>query len=276
MKSISIIGAGHLGSALIRGLIKKGHAPKSIMVSNRNHNKLTRLVHDLDVVPAQTNNEAVAHAETVILAVKPQYMHSLCEEIASVVQQKRPLIISLAAVTEIQHLRHWLGANDLPIVRVMTNTPMEFCRGTSALFANEYVSAADKKLTEDLFNDVGYSFWIEQEQLLDPLTVAIGSAPAYVLLFMEAIQKAAMNQGIPAKLAEQIAFEVTAGTSILAEHSQRPLAELRAGVTTPHGVTEHSLKQLSIDDFFESFKRVYQAADERIGQIKKQYELPED
>ncbi|MFT4058336.1 MAG: pyrroline-5-carboxylate reductase [Legionella sp.] len=269
MKSISIIGAGHLGSALARGLIKKGLSPKTIRVSNRNHHKLTRLVDELSVVPEASNREAVMHSDVVILAVKPQYIYELCQEIASVVQQKRPLIISLAAVTEIAHLCQWLGIDDLPMIRVMTNTPMEFCRGTSALFANQFVSAADKKIAETLFNNVGSAFWLDKEQLLDPLTVAIGSAPAYVLLFMEAIQKAAISQGVPASVAKQIAFDVTAGTAMLAEHSQRSFTELRAGVTTPQGVTEHSLQQLSVEDFFASFQRVYQAGNERIGQIKK-------
>jgi pyrroline-5-carboxylate reductase len=78
-----------------------------------------------------------------------------------------------------------------------------------------------------------------------------------------------MSVAIPEKLAEKIAVDVIAGTAILAEQSDRSFADLRASVTTPHGVTEHSLKELSVGDFFETFKKIYQAANERIEQIKK-------
>lgn len=267
-KLISVIGAGHLGSALVRGLIKNGYSEKHITVSNRNHHKLTHLVNELGVLPAENNIKAVETADILILAVKPQFMHAVCIEIATAVQKKRPLIISLAGVTEINNISLWLNTKKLPIVRVMTNTPMEFGKGISALFANDFVSPEEKLLSEALFHAVGSQFWVDKEQLLDPLTAAIGSAPAYVLLFMEAIQKAAMSQNIPEKLAEKIAFDVVTGTAVLAEQSGRSFADLRAGVTTPHGITEYSLKQLSIDEFFDNFKKVYQAASERIEQIK--------
>lgn len=268
-KSIAVIGAGHLGSALIRGLIKNGYAEQSIIVSNRNQTKLNRLVNELAVVPAHSNSKAVEAADILVLAVKPQFMQDVCMEIAASVQKKRPLIVSLAGVTEIEQIARWLGAPDLPIVRAMTNTPMEFGKGTSALFANRMVCAEHKLLIEAIFNAVGSLFWLDEEQLLAPLTAAIGSAPAYVLLFMEALQKAAMSQHIPEQLAEQIAFDVVAGTAVLAKQSGRSFADLRAGVTTPNGITEHSLKELAIDDFFDDFKKVYQAASERIKQIKE-------
>lgn len=266
--SISIIGAGHLGSALVRGLLKKGYCAQSITVSNRNREKLEQLVNDVHVLPAATNSEAVEAASILILAVKPQFMQPICQEIASTVQNKKPLIISLAAVTEIENITRWLGASDLSIIRVMTNTPMEFGMGLSALFAGPTVTSQQKDLAEALFNAVGSSFWVDTEQMLDPLTAAIGSAPAYVLLFMEAIQKAAMSQNIPEQLAEQIALEVVSGTAALAKQSGHSFANLRASVTTPHGVTEHSLNTLSVEHFFNTFITIYHAANERIEQIK--------
>ncbi|MDR3503339.1 MAG: pyrroline-5-carboxylate reductase [Legionella sp.] len=267
-QSISLIGAGHLGRALLCGLIKSGYPAQSITVSNRNQDKLNRLVHELAVLPATSNNDAVDGAEILILAVKPQFMQDVCQEIAAKVQMKKPLIISLAGVTEIEQIAQWLGVTDLSIIRVMTNTPMEFCKGTSALFANSCATDAHKKITETLFNTVGSAFWVDKEQLLDPLTAAIGSAPAYVFLFMEALQKAAASQNIPEALAEKIAIDVVSGAAVLAKQSNYSFAELRAGVTTPHGITEHSLKALDTENFFTSFKKIYQAANERIEQIK--------
>ncbi|MGC1183477.1 pyrroline-5-carboxylate reductase [Legionella sp.] len=270
-KSISIIGAGHLGNALIRGLIKNAYPQQCINVSNRNPNKLTRLVNELGVIAADTNIKAAENGDILILCVKPQVMRTICLEIATTVRKKSPLIISLAAVTEITSIAQWLGTKDLPIARVMANTPMEFCKGISALFANEYVTAAHKLLIEAIFGAVGSFFWVDQEQLLDPLTAAIGSAPAYVFLFMEALQNAAMNQKIPEKIAKKIALDVVTGAVVLAEQSGQSFAKLRAGVTTPNGITEHSLRELSIELFIDSFREVYQAANQRIKQIKEEF-----
>lgn len=267
-KTISLIGAGHLGSALIRGLIKQGYPAQSITVSNRNSDKLVQLVAELGVLAAMTNATAAEQSEIIILAVKPQFMQDVCLEIAPIVQKNRPLIISLAAVTQLDTIALWLGLNDLKVMRAMCNTPMEYCKGISALYANAYLTSEDKLSIESIFNAVGSSFWADNESLLIPLTAAIGSAPAYVLLFMEALQKAAMSVEIPEKLAKKIAIDVIAGTAILAEQSDRSFADLRAGVTTPQGVTDHSLKELSVENFFETFKKIYQAANERIEQIK--------
>jgi len=98
--------------------------------------------------------------------------------------------------------------------------------------------------------------------------IQIGSAPAYFLLCMEAMQKATMAQGIPEAIAKKITSNVAAGTATLAEHSSADLSALRAGVTTPQGVTEYSLKNFPMEQFMDAFRMVYQAADERIRQLK--------
>lgn len=268
-KSVTLIGAGHLGSALIRGLVKSGYPAQSITVSNRDPSKSTRLVDELGILSSESNIKAIEHADIIILAVKPQFMKDVCLELAECVQKKRPLIISMAGVTDIDNMNHWLGVSDLGIIRVMTNTPMEFQKGIAALFANAYVTPKEKELSEAIFAAVGATFWVENETLIDTLTAAIGSAPAYVFLFMEALQEAAISRGIPAELATCVALEVVSGAAELVRHSGRTFSALRAGVTTPNGITEHSLKKLSIGDFFDTFKAIYQAAEERIEEIKK-------
>lgn len=266
-KSISIIGAGHLGSALARGLIKSGHPANAITFSNRDPSKLERLVKELRVQSANTNIQATMNAEVLILAVKPQFMQDVCMEIAPTIQLRQPLIISLAGVIDIASMKRWLNKNEQGIIRVMTNTPIEFCKGTSALFACTSTTAEQKRLAEMLFNEVGYTFWVDQESMIDSLTAPVGCAPAYVFLFLEALQKAAISRGIPEDLAEKIALESVLGAAELAKKSGRSFAQLRAGVTTPHGVTAHSLENLSFTDFFDIFKQIYADAEERIEQI---------
>lgn len=268
-KSISIIGTGHLGSALTRGFIKSGYPATLITLSNRNPAKSEQLTKELGVLFAETNTQSVQNAEIIILAVKPQFMQDVCQEIASTIQNKQPIIISLAGVMDIERIAHWLDNKKLGIIRVMTNTPTEFCKGTSALFASLSTTAEQKLLSETLFNQVGYTFWVDQEAMIDTLTAPIGCAPAYIFLFLEALQNAAMSRGISAELAERIALESIMGAAELAKKSGRPFAELRADVTTPHGVTAYSLEKLSFTEFFDVFKKIYAAAEERIEQISK-------
>ncbi|RUR23354.1 pyrroline-5-carboxylate reductase [Legionella qingyii] len=273
--TISIIGAGHLGSALARGLIKSGYPASSITFSNRDPSKSERLVKELGVLSAKTNIEAAQNAEILIFAVKPQYMQEVCQEIAPAMQSREPMIISLAGVIDIDNITRWLNKKNLGVIRVMTNTPTEFCKGTSALFANSFTTSEKKQLIETLFNEVGYTFWVEQESMLDTLTAPIGCAPAYVFLFLEALQKAAMSRGIPEELSEKIALESVFGAAELAKKSGRSFAQLRAGVSTPHGVTAHSLEKLSFTDFFDLFKQIYEAAEERIEQITQTLNIRE-
>ena len=270
-KLISIIGAGHLGRAFIAGLIKSGQPPCSIKISNSTIENTLRLASTLNVLGARTHVDAVETADIVILAVKPQLMKTVCQDIALVVQKKRPLVISLAGVVDIEHISLWLGATDLGIVRVMTNTPMAYGKGVSALFANPHMGSEQLHISTLLFNAVGTSFWVDKEPMLDALTAAVGCAPAYVFLFMEALQKAAISRGIPEALAAKIALDIVGGSVELAKHSDHSFQHLRDGVTTPNGVTAHSLKGLSEHAFFGSFKEVYRAADERIAQIKEAF-----
>lgn len=268
-KSISIIGTGHLGSALAHGLIKGGYPPHLITLSNRNPIKSEQLAEKLGVLSVKTNTQAVQNTEIIVLAVKPQFMHDVCQEIAPTLHNKQALIISLVGVIDRNRIARWLDNKEQGVIRVMTNTPSEFCKGTSALFASPSITSEQKLVAESLFNLVGYTFWVEQESMIDTLTAPIGCAPAYIFLFLEALQNAAISRGIPEELAEKISLESIIGAAELAKKSGRSFAQLRAGVTTPQGVTAYSLEKLSCSDFFDLFKKIYTDAEERIVQISR-------
>lgn len=266
-KIIAVIGAGHLGSALISGLIKSGHPSSSIVVSNSNLTSSKRLAARMNILAAQSNTNAVDQADIVILAVKPQLLKVVCQEIAEIVQKKRPLIISMVGVIHTDAIAYWLNSNNLGLVRTMTNTPIEFCRGLTAMYANAYINQSQMQLSTSLFNAVGSSFWVNNELLIDKLTAPIGCSPAYVFLFMEAFQQAAENRGIPKDLAALIALKIVYGSAELANRSAHSVTELREAVTTPNGITSYSLKG-SENTFFDSLKSAFQRAEERIEQIK--------
>ncbi|STY28748.1 pyrroline-5-carboxylate reductase [Legionella wadsworthii] len=265
--SITVIGAGNLGSAFIRGLIRSGYPENLIKVSSRDSSKPALLVRELNILSAQNNAQAAEDADIIVLAVKPQFMQSVCRDISQTIRKKLPVIISLAGIINISNMTQWLGVNHIGVVRSMSNTPIEFCKGTSALFANSSISHEQKLLVQDLFQTLGLAFWVDEETMLDTLTAPIGCAPAYAFLFLEALQGAAISRGIPEELAAKVALESVLGAAELAKKSERSFAQLRQGVTTPNGVTEYSLKKLSLPGLFDSFKEVFAAVEERIDQI---------
>jgi pyrroline-5-carboxylate reductase len=270
-KQIAIVGAGHLGSALARGLIQSGHPAHHIKFSNRSTDKLKTLSQNLGVLSAKSNQEAVHGSDLVVLAVKPQFLKAVCEEISPAVQMTRPFIISLAGVINTADIASSLQVEDLPIVRVMTNTPIEHRKGMSALFANPSVNAEQKSLIEALFEQLGDVFWVEQENMLNTLTAAIGCSPAYVFLFLEALEKATISRGIPPKLAAMITKSIVAGSLELTRHTEESFAGLGAKVATPSGVTAASLEKIDKNMFFKAFADVYAAAEKRIEEIEASF-----
>jgi pyrroline-5-carboxylate reductase len=268
-KTLSIIGAGHLGSAFLQGFLQSGRSDFSIFVSQSNLESTKRKASSLKIFPAESNNHAVEVADIVILAVKPQLIPSICQEIAKTVQNKRPLIISLAGVIPIKQIEHWLGVQNLGIVRVMTNTPMAYCKGISALYANAHLTKEQAETCIQIFNQVGHAFWVNEEFMLDKLTASIGCSPAYVFLFMEALQKAAQSREIPEDLARMITIGIFSGSVELATYSDNSFHNLGKAVKTPNGITAHSLKTFPTNTFFESFEKIYAAAEARIEQMKE-------
>jgi pyrroline-5-carboxylate reductase len=264
---ISLIGAGHLGGAFVRGLVRSGYPVSSIIVSNRDPRKAEDLQQSLGVSIAKTNLEAVNTADCVVLAVKPTAIEAVCREISPVVQARSPVLISMAAIVGIEAIKETLGTPATSVVRAMSNTAIEYNHGITALSACPKTSLQQKKAYEDLFKRLGSAHWVD-ESLLAPLTTAIGCATAYSFLFMDAMQHAAMTQKIPEALAAQVALEVCAGAAALAKHSGHSFKTLGAGVATEGGVTEYSLRKLPRDAFFKSITAVYDAAQERIDELE--------
>jgi pyrroline-5-carboxylate reductase len=264
---LSFIGTGHLGSALVKGFVKSGYPAEHIVVSNRSPEKSALLVNTLGVSSVVTNTQAAEVADVIFLAVKPQFIEEVCLEISPVIIKKRPLIISLAGVISLHDLSLALGDDTLGIVRAMTNTPTEYRKGISALFASVSITTAQRKQTAMLFNLIGKSIWVEKEGLLNTLTAPVGCAPAYVFLFLEALEEAAISVGISPDLAKDITLNAVIGAAELATQSGESFSSLREKVTTKGGITAASLEEISMPDFISKFKQVYKTAEKRIHEI---------
>ncbi len=251
---LAFIGAGNMASSIIGGLVSKGFAPKRIIASDPLPATLENLKAIAPVRTASDNIQAVLDADVVILAVKPQAMKEVLLPLAATLQQKRPLIISIAAGIEIRSIEQWLG-EALPIVRCMPNTPALVQVGATALFANAAVSTEQKRLADTILRAVGIALWVDEEAQLDAVTALSGSGPAYFFLVMEAMQAAGETLGLNPDVAKTLTLQTALGAAQMAISSAVDAAELRRRVTSPKGTTERAIATLEQGGLRELFER---------------------
>lgn len=237
--NITFIGAGNMARSIIGGLVKQGYPSAKLRASDPNTAALTSLQQDFDIDVCADNAAAVAGAEVVLLAVKPQVMKDVCKALQSHMPAGA-LVISIAAGISCTSLSRWLGA-DCRIVRCMPNTPALVQMGASGLFAAAGVTPEEREIAESILAAVGTVAWVEDEELLHAVTAVSGSGPAYFFLFLEAMEQAGVQQGLDPAIARQLAVQTAAGAARLALNSDATLAELRRQVTSPGGTTEKAI-----------------------------------
>lgn len=234
---ITFIGGGNMAKALIGGLIKRGYSPSKMHVVEMCKDKCTSLHNEFGVRATTEMAAAVAHGETIILAVKPQNMQEASLQLAP--NLKGQLVISIAAGIRTQDMARWLGVQN--IVRCMPNTPALIRCGVTALYAMPAVKPEQCHHAESILSSVGSTLWVENEELLDAVTAISGSGPAYVFYFIEAMQQAAYELGLDEAQARQVVLDTFLGASKLADNSKEDVATLRGRVTSKNGTTERAL-----------------------------------
>lgn len=251
--TITFIGAGNMTRSLIAGLLEE-NTPLTIRIADPDEAQLQAIQQSHPGVRAYKNNsEALNGADIVVLAVKPQIMQRVCEEITKDTGQDS-LIISIAAGVNITNMNDWLGGNKHSIVRCMPNTPSLVQSGMTGLYANQYVLEAQRNLAESILRSVGSTLWFTDENQLDAVTAVSGSGPAYFFLVMEAMQDAAQKLGLSAEDARLLVLQTAFGAAKLALESSDDAATLRQRVTSKGGTTEAALKKLiggGLPDLFE-------------------------
>lgn len=267
--TLSFIGGGNMARSLIGGLIADGWPADRIQVTDTNPDARAQLSDRFGVTTGSDNGAAVARANVVVLAVKPQVMHTVAGEIHAAVRAHRPLIISIAAGIRSADLDRWLGG-DTAIVRCMPNTPALVQSGATALFANARVGAAQRDLAESILRAVGLALWLDDEQLMDAVTALSGSGPAYFFLIMEALQAAGQQLGLPEQTARLLALQTAFGAAKMALESDEDAASLRKRVTSPGGTTERAIQVFEDGGLRELIARALTAARDRSRELAEQ------
>jgi len=249
MNTIGFIGSGNMAEALIRGILTAGiYEPQNICLSDIRPERLQELAGRYGVVLRDSNSAVVEHAQTVVLSIKPQVMTEALQSIRDVPTAGR-LFISIAAGVKVAKIAAALG--DVPIIRVMPNTPALVGAGASALFANDQAEPLLPKALS-IFAAVGKAVVVQDEDLIDAVTAVSGSGPAYFFLLMEAMVDAGIALGLPADVAKDLVLQTAKGAGLLAveadKNGESP-AVLRRKVTSPHGTTEAALRVFTARDF---------------------------
>ncbi len=263
---IGFIGAGNMGRSLAGGLLKSGWDRQKLVLADSSPEQRQVVGNLLGLTVYANNNEVADRADVLVLATKPQQMRAVCKGLAPAVQRRKPLIVSIAAGIRINNIEDWLGGN-LPIVRVMPNTPALVNSGASGLFANPRASDRQRELAESILRTVGVTIWLSSEDQLDAVTGVSGSGPAYFFLAMEALEQAAVEQGLDAATARLLAVETAFGAAKMALESGTDPAELRRNVTSPGGTTERAITEFQDGGFERLFKQAVAAATARSREL---------
>jgi pyrroline-5-carboxylate reductase len=265
---LAFIGGGQMAEALLGGLFtSRCCEPASVRVTDVSRERQDLMKSRFGVQAGADNKEAAVWAEVVLLAVKPQMMESVLEELAPVVPGR--LVISIAAGWSIRSLgRRFekLGDKAPRMVRVMPNTPALVREGMSAVACGPGVSEADAKLARTLFESVGRVVTVE-ERLMDAVTGLSGSGPAYVFLAIEALADGGVKMGLPRQVASLLAAQTVLGAAKMVLETEEHPARLKDRVASPGGTTIAGLHELEQGGLRATLTAAVEAATNRSKEL---------
>lgn len=267
MSNIGFIGAGNMAQSIIGGLISAGTPKGNLWATARSEDKRQHLHAHFDVNVTDNNITAVEACRILVLAVKPQMMFGVCEQIAPYIHDK--LIISVAAGIGCDSLSKWLGPT-AAIIRCMPNTPSLIRQGAAGLFANSNVSMLQKQVAESILKAAGTVHWVDDEALIHAVTAVSGSGPAYFFMFLEAMTNAAIEQGLDPNTAKALAIQTAKGAALLAEQSPDSLETLRKKVTSLGGTTEQAIISFEQNGLRKTVAAAMDACAKRSQQMAKE------
>lgn len=264
---IAFIGGGNMASAIIGGLIARGLPAAQITVVEPFEAARTALKakFGIDALPAAS--DALAGADLVVWAVKPQTFKDAAAPAAA--YTANALHLSVAAGITTDSIALWLGTGR--IVRAMPNTPALVGKGMTGLFARPDVDTTGQALIERVIGTTGQFVWVQAEEQLDAVTALSGSGPAYVFLFLEAMTQAGVDMGLTAAQSYQLAVATFQGASELAARSDEPAAVLRERVTSKGGTTYAAITHMQQTQLPEHFIAALRKAQNRAQELAAEF-----
>ena len=256
--TLAIIGAGRIGEALLRGLLASSWLDAGqVICTARREERCGELAATHGVRATTDNAAAIRAADVVLLAVKPQVMFGL---LAGVGDAFRPdqTVISVAAGLTTASIQDAIPG-EVPVVRVMSNTPVQVDEAMSVICGGTHAAEADLELTETIFSPVGRVLRIGEEHL-DAVTALSGSGPAYVFLLAEAMIDGGILLGLPRDVSTELIVQTMVGSARMLRESGMHPVELREMVTSPGGTTIAAIRELERSKVRAAFLDAMEAA----------------
>ncbi len=262
--TLAILGTGRLGEALLGGLLRSGVVtPEQVRCTVRRSARAEELAERYGVRVDTDSPAAAAEAEVLVLAVKPQNLRDLLEDIAPKISLTQTVISFVAGVpTEL--IEGVLGA--VPVVRVMSNTPVQVDEAMSAISPGAYAEVEHLRAAEDLLGAVGRVVHLAEEHL-DAVTALSGSGPAYFFLLAEAMIDAGILLGLSRDVATELIVQTMVGSAKMLRDTGRHPVLLREGVTSPGGTTISALRVLEERGVRAAFLNAIEAARDRATEL---------
>jgi pyrroline-5-carboxylate reductase len=231
-----------MAEAMIAGLLRgKLVQPDCVVASHPRSERREQLARDYGIRTVASNTEAVADANVVVLAIKPQMLARVGREIGPALRPGQLVLSVIAGATT----KALTGILDHPqVVRSMPNTPARLGRGMTVWYATPETSAEQRAQASALLGALGHELEVDDERFVAMATAVSGTGPTYVFLFMEALIDAAVHLGFPRHVAHDLVIETLEGSTVFAKQSAMHPAELRNMVTSPGGTSAAALHEL--------------------------------
>jgi pyrroline-5-carboxylate reductase len=261
------LGAGNMAEALVSGLVACNRwSRKHMVVTDIAPERRARFVQKFNVQALDNNAAAVADAEVVVLAVKPQMLPEVLAGIRTALPADA-LVLSIAAGITTAKIENLLGGR-VRVVRAMPNTPALVGCGVAAICGGRNTKPADMDVAENLLSATGEVVRVD-ESAMDAVTAVSGSGPAYVFYLMEAMLEAARQLGLPGDVARKLVYTTVKGSAELILQHGVPPEELRARVTSKGGTTAAAIEVKDRREVKAAIIEAVLAAHRRAGELAR-------
>ena len=262
--SFAFLGAGHIASALIENMLNQGYDGKKIIATRRNQRKLIEYAARHNIRTAVSNSEAVQKADVVLLCVRPNQLRPLLDEVLSLLDSRRHLVISVIAGLRLDTLTSLISC---PVVRLMPNMAGRVGAGVTAFLPSANTTGESLILARDIAKSLGVVLPAVDDQQMDSYTALCGSGIAYVYHFLSLLTDSGASLGLPAEQASLAAFHTMRGAIRLMEQEGKDPATYLAEIQVPQGTTAAAMDLLAVDSFKQTLLSACRAAQTRSAAI---------
>jgi len=265
---VAILGAGKMGEALLSGMVRAGRPPSDLVVTTHESGRAD-ILGERYGVEITDNSTAVKSARTIVIAVKPQDMGELLDDIAALLTVDH-LVVSVAAGITTSFIERRVPV-DIPVIRVMSNTPVLVDEAMSALSAGSHATEDHLSLAEGLLKPVGRTLRVPESQQ-DAVTALSGSGPAYFFYLVEAMIDAGILLGLPRSVAHDLIVQTAIGSAVMLRDSGESPQALREAVMSPAGTTIAAIREMEDHKVRAAFLAALEAARDRSRELASGHE----